>query len=284
MCIWGALAMIVSAPLDDWWHNAYGLDVEILSPPHTVLAAGILAIQIGAMVTALARQNNAGEHAWPLQLLFVYAGGVFILNLATIGTEYITFPNDQHSTPFFLVSAGLFPFVLVGLSSSARLRWGATASAAVYMGVTVLLIWILQLFPAQPMLAPILRPVDRMVPPAFPLLLVLPALVVDLIMHRLPTGVGRLRRWGVAVGAGVLSMLVLGLAQWHFAEFLLGDGARNFFFAADQWDYNAAPGDWQYEFWSRPVTRAGLGWSAGIAAASASLGLWIGGWMRRVRR
>src|SRR5688572_1416965 len=37
--IWGAFAMLTSAPFDDWWHNAYGLDVKILSPPHMVLAA-----------------------------------------------------------------------------------------------------------------------------------------------------------------------------------------------------------------------------------------------------
>jgi hypothetical protein len=30
--IWGAFAMLTSAPFDDWWHNAYGLDVQILSP------------------------------------------------------------------------------------------------------------------------------------------------------------------------------------------------------------------------------------------------------------
>ena len=39
VAIWGALAMLTSAPFDDWWHNAYGLDVKIISPPHTVLAA-----------------------------------------------------------------------------------------------------------------------------------------------------------------------------------------------------------------------------------------------------
>src|ERR1041385_9247134 len=26
--IWGAFAMITSAPFDNWWHNAYGLDVK----------------------------------------------------------------------------------------------------------------------------------------------------------------------------------------------------------------------------------------------------------------
>ena len=53
--IWGALAMLTSAPFDDWWHNAYGLDVQILSPPHVVLAAGIVAIAIGMMLSTLAR-------------------------------------------------------------------------------------------------------------------------------------------------------------------------------------------------------------------------------------
>src|SRR6266480_3638506 len=37
VAIWGAIAMLTSAPFDDWWHNAYGLDVKIVSPPHAVL-------------------------------------------------------------------------------------------------------------------------------------------------------------------------------------------------------------------------------------------------------
>ena len=283
VCIWGAFAMIASGPLDDWWHNAYGLDVEILSPPHTVLAAGILSIQIGAMLMALARQNNVREDARAQQFLFIYAGGVLILMLATLATEEITFANDQHGTTFWLVSAFIFPFVLVGLARAARFRWGATAAATVYMAVTVVMVWILQLFPAQPMLAPILRQVERMVPPAFQILLVIPALVVDLIMNRLPTDAPRRRQWAAAVGAGLASMLVLGVVQWYFAEFLLSPGARNVIFAADQWDYNSAPGSWQYEFWSTPAM-AGAGWAAVIAAVSAGAGLSWGNWMTRVRR
>ena len=151
VCIWGSIAMIASGPFDDWWHNAYGLDVEILSPPHTVLAAGILTIQIGAMLMVLARQNNAGFGDRTLQMLFVYSGGILLLMLATLATEYVTFPNDQHGPQFFMVSALIFPFILVGISRSSLLRWGATAAAAFYMGITLVMIWILQLFPAQPM-------------------------------------------------------------------------------------------------------------------------------------
>src|ERR1039457_4491393 len=28
---WGGLALLTSAPFDNWWHSAYGLDVKILS-------------------------------------------------------------------------------------------------------------------------------------------------------------------------------------------------------------------------------------------------------------
>src|SRR5438876_676875 len=40
VAIWGALAMLASGPFDNWWHNAYGLDVKVLSPPHVILALG----------------------------------------------------------------------------------------------------------------------------------------------------------------------------------------------------------------------------------------------------
>jgi hypothetical protein len=43
------------------------------------------------------------------------------------------------------------------------------------------LILVLLLFPAQPKLAPIYHPVDHMVPPSFPLLLIVPAAAIDVI-------------------------------------------------------------------------------------------------------
>jgi len=58
-CIWGAIAMLTSAPFDDWWHSAYGLDVVILSPPHTVLGLGMLFLQFGACV-GISKYLNTG--------------------------------------------------------------------------------------------------------------------------------------------------------------------------------------------------------------------------------
>jgi hypothetical protein len=283
VCIWGSFAMIASGPFDDWWHNAYGLDVTILSPPHTVLAAGIVAIQVGAMLMALAQQNNRA-HARVLQLLFTYAGGVLLLMMATLATEETAFPNSHRGSLFYMVSGGLFPIFLVGISRASPLGWGATASSAFYMTFLMLMIWILQLFPAEPLLGPILRPVDSMVPPAFPLLLVVPALAIDFFVRTLPRPSPRARAWLTSLALGAAFVLVLLAVQWAFSAFLLGEGARNFFFGADQWDYNSTQGPWQYEYWDATLTLRGLGWAVLIAAASARIGLWWGDWMSRVRR
>ena len=126
VAIWGAIAMLTSAPFDDWWHNAYGLDVEILSPPHVVLAMGICAIQLGAMLMALSWQNRASERGQRL-LGFAYAfsAGLLLLNLAVLMMEY-SMPNDWRGPLFHMISAGAFPLVLfsVGRAASAGRRPG----------------------------------------------------------------------------------------------------------------------------------------------------------------
>ena len=58
VAIWGAIAMLTAGPFDDWWHNAYGLDVKIISPPHVVLGLGMLGISVGALLLVLSRQNS----------------------------------------------------------------------------------------------------------------------------------------------------------------------------------------------------------------------------------
>src|SRR5216683_3851233 len=49
MAAWGGFAMLTSAPFDNWWHNAYGLDVKIVSLPHSMLGMGELFIEVGAL-------------------------------------------------------------------------------------------------------------------------------------------------------------------------------------------------------------------------------------------
>src|SRR5919106_6378041 len=104
LCIWGALAMIVSAPLDDWWHNAYGLDVKVLSPPHVVLALGIYGIALGAMLTVLRMQNltrGSGERSY--SVMYTYAAAVMVTMIAIMTTDY-TGRIRMHSSLFYVVT------------------------------------------------------------------------------------------------------------------------------------------------------------------------------------
>jgi len=102
-CAWGAGAMLTSAPFDDWWHNAYGLDVKIISPPHMVLALGINAIQMGAMLAAVALQNRHDATADDrrrarLRLAYGVSAGLLLVNVAIM-----VFLRSWETIPFHLV-------------------------------------------------------------------------------------------------------------------------------------------------------------------------------------
>jgi hypothetical protein len=284
VAIWGALAMLTSAPFDDWWHNAYGLDVEILSPPHSVLAAGMIAIPVGSMLLALALQNRAAAgEGRALSLAHLYSAGLVLLMVRVMITEY-SYPNEQRTALFYQVCCGVFPLLLAAMARSSRLPWAATRMAAFYMLVTCAMVWILPLFPAQPLLGPINNPLDHMVPTPFPLLLAIPALVIDLVLQRRE---GKRAGWldAALMGAGFLALLLA--AQWFFSAFLISPASRNWFFAGDRvWDYSSTPGDWRYEFWNQenPVTVKAMGVALLLAVASTRIGLWWGNWMTRVRR
>ena len=285
VCIWGAFAMITSAPFDNWWHNAYGLDVKVLSPPHVILALGIWAVQLGALFMVLSLQNRTPERE-PSRLhglLAAYLVAILLQNATTVAIEQLGFPNDAHNALYYKVAAGVLPLLLVAVARAVRLPWPATTAAALYIAFSLLTIWILQLAPATPKLAPVFNPVTHMVPPPFPLLLVVPAAAIDLLLRR----AGRNRDWILSVAAGLAFLAVFSVVQWFFTEFLLTPHARNFFFGGDQWDYSSRLGPWRYEFWrigSDPVTAGGLAIAAALAIVSARLGLWWGNWMQRLQR
>ncbi len=79
---WGGIAMLTSAPFDDWWHSAYGLDVQILSPPHTLLFLGLQIIMLGVFVLVLGEMNRADDgqttRFLTLQKLVLYTGGLIL--------------------------------------------------------------------------------------------------------------------------------------------------------------------------------------------------------------
>jgi hypothetical protein len=151
------------------------------------------------------------------------------------------------------------------------------------MGIVLLMIWTLQLFPATAKLAPIHNPVSHMVPPPFPLLMIVPAFAIDLLVRRV-----RVNDWLRSVAIGVTFVGLMLAAHWWWAGFLMSPAARNHFFGADQWDYYVRLGDWRYLFWNTQPDVAtfarGIAIAVVTAIATSRLGLWIGRGMARVQR
>jgi hypothetical protein len=288
ICVWGCGAMLTSAPFDNWWHNAYGLDVKIVSPPHTLLALGIYSIVIGAFLLTLAQQNRADQRERRrLALLLAGLGGLLLMNFAIFITEYSE-RMMQHSPPFYQVSALIFPFALAAIARAVKLRWPATAAAAAYMAVMLVLMWVIQLFPATPKLGPIYQHVTHMVTLAFPLWLVVPAIAVDLVHRRFRHHIGLFPLAAMMAAAFLVAFIAV---QWPFASFLVENPAsRNWFFNADNYVYWAGPTYVAntHRFPPGPDSLADIVRSYGLAfvyaVASASLGLSRGRWMTKVQR
>lgn len=287
-CIWGAIAMLTSAPFDDWWHNTYGLDVTILSPPHTVLALGMMMIQFGAMISALSMQNRLSAHdgALPkLKLLFVIASGILLVSLFTIGSEFFG-RHDMHHSLFYQVAALIFPLYLIAVAKSSKLKWAATATALVYSIILAGMVWILPLFEAEPLLGPIRNHITHYQPFEFPLLLIVPAFFIDLLLNRFD----QMNAWILALLLGVVFVLSFVLVQWPFGDFLMSEYGRSAIFGQSSWYFGSSP-DWEYRFAFMPWHThsgmelvKGLAIACGVAFLSARVGITWGNWMKKVQR
>ncbi len=320
LTIWGCLAMLTSAPFDNWWHDAYGLDVKIISPPHAVLALGMWSVVGGCLLLVLREQNNGtaergsvtrstAPHINPLRLtesrsdnvtpalsttgrwFFIYGAGV-LLAMASVFLTEVSWPNDQRTARFLTWSAATYPFYLVGMARASKFRWGATMIALVYMLIGCGMTWILPLFEGHPKLGPIYNPIDHFVPLAFPLLLVVPAFAIDLVRN----AVGQGRSWWrdiiIVVLCAAAFVALFAFTQWHFSKFLIGPHGQNWFFGADRhWGYTERPNDWRNKFWDArgslehaPIVVRTYFYAFIGALISSSLGLIVGNWMSKVRR
>jgi hypothetical protein len=285
ICAWGGLAMLVSAPFDDWWHNAYGLDVKIISPPHMVLAAGFFGINFGAIMLMLAFLNRAsGASRAGLQRMFLYVGSMAVCESLLLKLEYISRP-EMHGSLFYLVVILGTLGIIVALGVASRHPWGCTIVTTVYTIFGAAFLWILPLFPAQPKLGPVYTPVSHFIPWEFPLLVIVPAFVTDIIL-RMTAG---LRPAARALMTGTAFLATFLFVQWPFANFLMSPSARNWFFGTTYRDYGTPSTSLYARFEFVPpeptdVLVRGLIVAAIISCLMAYAGLLAGRAMQRVRR
>jgi hypothetical protein len=286
MAAWGGFAMLTSAPFDNWWHNAYGLDVKIVSLPHSMLGMGELMIQLGAILLVSAHLNRASDaYQRKLDRLLLTIGGIMVTGSAIFILES-TPMEFMHNSSFYRAVASSFPVALIAITVVSKKRWPATTMAAIYTGVFLAGLWIFPLFPAAPKLGPVYQHITHMVPLWFPVLVIAPAFALDLLRARMGEKWGR---WKSGLAAGCVFIAAFVAAQWPFANFLISPAARNSVFGAKYFGYSDPAGLLYnpYHFALEPTHAAfvkGMMIALVMSIIFCSLGMALGNWMRTVRR
>jgi len=283
---WGGATMLTSAPFDNWWHNAYGLDVKIFSPPHVVLDGGVLAIQIGALVLISSTRNRAsGMVRRKLDWLLLLLGGMITMLALTVVWES-TYRVLMHTAQCYRAVAIVVPVVLAGFARISEHRWARTIVAGVYTAYAMVMLWIFPLFPATPKLGPVYQRITHMVPMEFPLLVIVPALVLDWLERR----TAGWKKWPKAAVFGVIFLAVFLAVQWPFASFLVSAASSNWFFGTKYFAYFSTPNGYDIRHMFVPIDYAAFGFWMILAEAvlyamlSTRLGTAAGEWVRAIRR
>jgi hypothetical protein len=283
---WGGIAMLTSAPFDNWWHNAYGLDVKIVSPPHTLLMLGVFAVSVGTLIMLVGAMNRAANAtaARHLQWLILYVGGLMVVFQMFFRMEYTWDVYLHTAEPYQAMAIGM-PTLFAILWQASRNRWASTWSTLIYTAFVEGAVLILPLFPAEPKLGPVFQQVTHFIPPKFPILLIVPAILLDLIWNNTRSW----KPWLVALLTGPAFVLSLVAVEWPFADFLMTKSAANRFFGTGYFQYSmpSTSADFLRQF-ENPEHGAML-WS-GLALAmlfaflSTWLGIVLGRWMRDLQR
>lgn len=282
---WGGVTMVTSAPFDNWWHNSFGLDVEILSPPHVVLGLGITGVGIGLLLLLVAAKNRAeGAVRQKLDRIFLYICGLLLLLHMILISEFCD-ARFMHSSLFYRAVCFGVPTLLVAYGRVSDHKWGATILASIYVGFFILAVWVFPIFPASPKLGPVYTNVTHMVPMSFPVLLIAPAFALDLVMNRFADR-GKLFR---AAAGGTAFLAALLIVQWPFGNFLISPLARNPIFGMVYFPYQMPPSMYAHAYrFEQDATR--LAFVTGLMSAWLGailftlLGILYANWLRSVRR
>jgi hypothetical protein len=277
LALWGAVAFVAAFIFDRWWQAAYGLGTGIWHPPQILKAVAFYAVAVGAWLEARRAGGAAAQAVAGGALLALIGGMTLVSNIA----------NRQHAAAFYQIACAIYPAVLTALAVSGRGRFPATSAALVYGLLLGAAVWLLPLVPGSPAVAPIYQHRDHLLPPPFPLLLLLPALAIDLLVRGLPS---RGSGWGAALENGLAFFVIFLAVQWPFAAFLLSPSADHWFFAGGgrNWPFFLKiPTSAMTTFWKSTgeeltLTRGLL--VATLAVVSAWVGLRAGSWMKAVRR
>ncbi len=141
----GAILQLTAGPFDFWWHNTFGFD-GLLSPPHSVLAIGMLLVGLGALtgIYKHCKTNSFSSHTGRICIaisfgvfLMVAVGLILMFTLPFSKGQYFNFNPEPFAAIF--ASIVLIPFVmslcLFSISSSTKIPFIFTSIVATIIAI-----------------------------------------------------------------------------------------------------------------------------------------------------
>ena len=196
----GSVVQVSAAPLDGLWHERYGLDVTVWSPPHLMGLAGAL-IGIYGLACALGTGLHRGgsPFGWAdVNVLLLFAAA---LSLSLFALGPLDFRLDRRDVLFYPLLAG--PLAAIPLVAAARYVGRFGAATAVALAYTAFRLLALGIFVGM----------GAFENPGPPVFVLLAAVTVDLAL------LGKREGRGI-LGAAVLFGPALVLGEWAFRALL----------------------------------------------------------------
>jgi hypothetical protein len=144
LSIIGAILQIAAGPFDFWWHTKFGFD-GLMSPPHSILATGMLFIALSGLM-GIHRHYKTNSLSFATKICFVISCGIFLM--VAVGMVLLfTLPFskgqyfDFNPEPFTAIFSAiiLIPFIislcLTAVSYSSKIPFIFTSITAVIIAI-----------------------------------------------------------------------------------------------------------------------------------------------------
>lgn len=212
----GGAIVYLSAPFDELWHQWYGIDVDIWSPPHLTGIFGAFVIALGSVYLLVGELREQGRLDWreslrPLSgaraadwMLIIFIGLLVTTPLFAMG-RYTIVAWTRDAVLYPIMGALAVPVIAIANLRATGRRWTATLTAAFYIALMLVVAGIVAALQLKPVsLSPFL---------------LLPALAIDLFYLK------RRRTDGLGAGAlaGTLFALTFYWTEYFWRILLVGD-------------------------------------------------------------
>jgi hypothetical protein len=132
----GVVATLLSAPIDDFWHSAFGRDAVLWSPPHMAGVAALFAVSVALLLKS---KRVFGSNSFWTTLAAALLMGVSLIPVMEYETDVPQFAMVWYLPAQILGS--MLAFIIIGIIT--HVKWAIAKGALVYTLLRIIIYFVL---------------------------------------------------------------------------------------------------------------------------------------------